>query len=191
MRHVIIAGVGLVLLASLAPASNLLTNGDFEQPLTVGWQEDVRHLAGSESFDRWDSLGQPVPGHAARVYKYLAYHASLYQVADVPNANVTLAFDGRFQIAGGSSTCWPTGAVVVSYLDVAGNELGCTMILLRNQYNSWVESDTMHFHDVENPGEWERYEFDVAQEIADYLPGVTAVDVRKVKVQLFSYCNGT
>jgi len=182
----------LVLLAlGAAQASNLLSNGDFELPLDQGWSEDVRMEAGDYSFDRWDTLGQPTPGYAARVYKYLARYASLYQVVDVPGVDLTFSFDGRFRIEGGSSTCWPTGAVILSYLDGTEAELGCTMVLLRNQYNDWVESDTMNFHDVEVPGEWEHYEFGVAEEIDNHLPGVNRADVAKVKVQLFSYTNGT
>lgn len=183
MCAVLVGGTGI--------ASNLLTNGSFEQELNVGWTQEIDNLAGEVRFERWDTLGQPVPGYAAKVYKYLAYYAKLYQVADVPDASVTLAFDARLQMAGGSSTCWPTGAVVACYQDDAGTELGCTMFILRNEYNTWVESDTMHFYDVELPGEWVHYELDIAREIADNLPGVDAGAVRKVEIQLFSYTNGT
>ena len=172
-------------------SANLLVNGDFEQSLDVGWRQDTFSLAGYAHFNRWDTMGQPAPGYAARVYKYLAYYASLNQMVDVPGAEVTLTFDGRFQLAGGSSTCWPTAAVIVSYHDADDVELGASMVILRNQYNTWRESDTLKFHDVQVPGEWASYELDVAQEIADHLPGVDPDQVGKVKVQLFSYCNGT
>jgi hypothetical protein len=185
----LMAVIALALVTS-APA-NMFVNGDFEQPLDVGWQQDTFNLAGYYSFDRWDTLGQPTPGYAGRVYKYLAYYASLGQTADVPDANVTLTFDARLQLAGGSSTCWPTGAVIVSYLDAGGTELGTSMIILRNEYNTWRESDTLKFHDVQVPGEWTSYELNVAEEIADFLPGVNAADVHKVRIQLYSYTNGT
>lgn len=191
MKTAVLMLAGVCLLASVAAGQNLLVNGDFELPLDQGWSEDVRMEAGDFSFDRWDTLGQPTPGYAARVYKYLARYASLYQVCDVPGVDLAFSFDGRFWIEGGSTTCWPTGAVVLSYLDRTEAELGCTMILLRNQFNDWVESDTMNFYDVQVPGQWENYGFNVAQEIEDNLPGVNAADVAKVKVQLFSYCNGT
>lgn len=191
MRAASVIILGLALLGAAGYADNLLVNGDFEQPLDVGWRQDTFSLAGTASFDRWDTLGQPTPGYAARVHKYLAYYASLWQTVEVPGANVTLTFDGRFQLAGGSSTCWPTGAVVVSYLDAGGAELGATMFILRNQYNTWLESDTLKFHDVQVPGEWASYELDVAQEIADFLPGVNPADVRGIEVQLYSYVNGT
>ncbi|MFO7675293.1 MAG: hypothetical protein R6X12_03115 [bacterium] len=177
-----LSGVGL---------GNLLVNGDFEQELEVGWEQDVFNLAGSHRFERSDTLGQPTPGYAALVYKELAYYASLRQVAEVPGAGLTLTFDSRMQLAGGSSTCWPTGAFVVSYLDESGRELGSTMFILRDQYNDWRESDTLVFHDIERPGEWASYELDIAREIATSLPGVDAEAVRRVRVQLYSYVNGT
>lgn len=191
MRTAVFALAGVLVVAGTATGDNLLVNGDFELPLDQGWSEDVRMEAGDFSFDRWDTLGQPTPGYAARVYKYLARYASLYQVCDVPSVDLEFSFDGRFWIEGGSTTCWPTGAVILSYLDRTEAELGCTMILLRNQFNDWVESDTMNFYDVEVPGEWDSFGFSVAQEIEDNLPGVNAAEVSGVKVQLFSYCNGT
>ncbi|MFO7639195.1 MAG: hypothetical protein R6X14_07900 [bacterium] len=182
---------GLLLALVGTGLGNLLVNGDFEQPLEVGWQEDVQSLAGGYLIERSDTLGQPMPGHAARVYKLLAYHASLSQVVDVPGPELTLTFDSRMQLAGGSSTCWPTAALVVSYLNADARELGSTMFLLRDPYNDWRESDTLKFHDVQLPDEWVGYELDIAREIADNLPGVSAEEVRKVGVRLFSYVNGT
>lgn len=186
-----IACSALLLALSGAGFGNLFVNGDFEQPLEVGWEQVVYTLAGEQSFDRWDTLGQPTPGYAARVFKYLAYYASLGQEVAVPGAAVTLSFDSRMKLAGGSSTCWPTAAAVVSYLDADARELGSTMFLLRDQYNDWRESDTLKFHDVELPGEWTHYNLDVAQEIADHLPGVDAGSVRRVGVKFFAYVNGT
>jgi len=176
---------------TLTTAANLFTNGDFEQPLEVGWTQSVNNAAGSYSFDRWDTMGQPVPGFAARVYKSLAYYATLSQTTAVPGADLDFSLDCRLRIAGGSSTCWPACAVVVSYLRANEEELGSTMILLRNEYCTWVESDTLHFIDITEPGQWRTYRFNVAEEIAMYLPGVNPVDVAKVKAQLYSYDNGT
>jgi hypothetical protein len=180
----------VLLLLAAAPA-NLFTNGDFEQPLDVGWKQAVENAAGLFSFDRSDTLGQPTPGYAACVYKYLAYYASLSQDVAVPGADLEFKMDARLRMAGGSSTCWPAGAVVVSYLNAGDRELGSTMYILRNEYCDWVESDTLHFIDINEPGEWRSYSLKVAEEIAAYLPGVNRPDVAKLKVQLFSYVNGT
>lgn len=180
-----------LLMFALPVQAEFLTNGDFEQPLSVGWTQGINNAAGEYSFDRWDTMGQPTPGFAARVYKYLMFYATLSQTADVPGAALEFRFDGRLRMAGGSSACWPAGAVVLSYLSSSGAELGSTMFLLRNEYCDWVESDTLHFIDVTLPDEWVSYQLDIARELADNLPGVNPADVRKMKVQLYSYVNGT
>ena len=190
-KHIVTGTVLLVLAVAGIASANLLTNGDFEQPLNVGWEQDVRHAAGSHRFERSDTLGQPVPGYAAKVFKQLAYHAALRQQVEVTDVNLTLTFDARMELAGGSSTCWPTGAFILNYLDADGAELGATMFLLRDQYNTWRESDTLKLYEVEEPGVWTRYELDIAREIADNLPGVNPSAVRRLQVQLFSYVNGT
>jgi hypothetical protein len=191
MSKTVIVALGCVVMLLTPALGNLLTNGDFEQDLSVGWTQTNNSPAGTYSFDRWDTMGQPTPGYAARVYKYLAYYASLSQTVDVPGVNLDLSFDGRLRISGGSSTCWPVGAFIVSYLNATGAELGSTMLILRNQYCTWVESDTLHFIDVTLPGQWVSYNLNVQQEISDHLPGVNAADVSKVEVQLYSYDNGT
>ena len=180
-----------MMLFAVPAMGNLLTNGDFEQPLTVGWTSNTSNTAGSYSFDRCDSLGQPTPGYAARTYKFLAEYASLSQTVDIPNADLDFGFEGRLRIHGGSSTCWPAGAFVVSYLDATGRELGSTEFVLRNEFCSWIGSDTLHFIDVSMPGKWVTYDLNIAQEISDNLPGVNAGDVSKVRVQSYSYNNGT
>ncbi len=182
--------LSLLLILAAAPA-NLFTNGDFEQPLDIGWKQSSNNLAGLFSFDRWDTMGQPTPGFAARVYKTLAYYACLAQDVSVPGADLAFSIDARLRIGGGSSTCWPTCAVVLSYVDAADAELGSTMILLRSEYCTWVESDTLHFIDVTAPGAWVTYNIDVADEIAQYLPGVNPAEVAKLRVELYSYDSGT
>ncbi|HDQ99375.1 MAG TPA: hypothetical protein ENN51_03705 [candidate division WOR-3 bacterium] len=190
-KDTVTGAVLFVLVAAGVTNGNLLTNGDFEQPLTVGWEQDVSHVAGSHRFERSDTLGQPTPGYAAKVFKQLAYHAALGQQVEVPGANLTLTFDARMAIVGGSTTCWPTGAFIVSYLNADGDELGTTMFILRDQYNTWRESDTLKLHDIDLPSVWNSYELDIAQEIADNLPGVDPAAVRRIEVKLYSYVNGT
>jgi len=110
----------LLALAGFGFADNLLVNGDFEQPLEVGWTDTVVGSTGLFSFTRADTLGQPTPGFAASVYKTLASYASLSQTVDVPGVDLTLQFDGKLEIGGGSSTCWPVAAFYIRYRDAAG-----------------------------------------------------------------------
>jgi len=181
-----------LLLAGAAGADGLLLNGDFEQPLDVGWTDTVQNSAGTFSFTRADTFGQPTPGYAAKVYKYLARYASLRQTVDVPSANLTLTFDARLKIGGGSSTCWPVASVWVRYLDANSTELGNTRFCRSSVYSTWVNSDTVHLIEIaDTTGGWNNYSLNLAEEIAANLPGVSAADVARITIDLFAYDNGT
>lgn len=191
MKSAVIAALAILILAGTAVAENLLVNGDFEQPLTEGWVEDVRSIAGNYVIERAENLGQPEPGFAARSYKYLAYHASLSQSVDVTDVDLVLTFDGKIMISGGSSTCWPAAAFIVSYIDGAESSLGRTLFLVQSEYSNWVESDSVHFIEPATPGAWDRFSLNISEELANHLPAVPAADVAKIKVDLFAYDNGT
>jgi hypothetical protein len=177
-------------LAGLASA-NLLVNGDFEQPMDVGWDTVSANAAGGDTFTWSDTLGQPTPGHAVAVHKYLASYASMHQTVDVPNVNLTLTFDARFKIGGGSSTCWPVASFVVRYLDAAGISLGNTKVYLHDQYCSWAGSDTQSLVDITTPGVWTPFTLNIANELSTHLPGINPANVSKLTVDLHAYDNGT
>jgi uncharacterized protein (DUF779 family) len=191
MKRVIMIPLCALVLAGVGYSDELLVNGDFEQPLDVGWTDTVVGTTGSASFTRSDTLGQPSPGYAACVYKTLASYASLSQTVDVPNTNLTLQFDGRLGIGGGSSTCWPVAAFIVRYLDAAGLSLGNTRIYLHDQYCTWANSDTQHLVDITSPGAWTPFTLDIASELTLNLRGVPPASVRKVTIDLFAFDNGT
>lgn len=190
MRYVFVIALALALWAGPG-YSNLLTNGDFEQPLDVGWQQDTDMLGGTYSFDRWDSLGQPTPGYAAHVYKALAYYAALKQTVPVPDANLAVSFDARFRINSASLSCWPVATVIVRYLDNSGVELGNTKFYSHDEYCTWANSDTAHLIDATLLVGWHSYQLDVPQEITGHLPGVNPSLVRQVMIELEAYDNGT
>jgi hypothetical protein len=187
MRNATIFIAALVGLAS----ANLLVNGDFEQAVDVGWDTIADNTAGGDTFTWSDTLGQPSPGHAVAVRKYLAKCASLSQTVDIPDVNLTLAFDGRLEIGGGSSTCWPVASFVVRYLDSAGVSLGNTKLYLHDQYCDWAASDTQSLIDVTMPGVWTPFSLDIADELSMHLPGIAAATVKKLVIDLYAYDNGT
>jgi len=191
MSRIAMLSISLALLAGNPGYANLLVNGDFEQPMEVGWTVDTVNEAGDYRFEWSDTLGQPDAGSAARVYKYLARHATLSQTVDVPGTSLELDFAARLSLGGGSNTCWPVGAVVACYQDSTGAELGKTMVLLRTEFCTWVDGDTLHLIDVLEPGVWRQYRLDLGRELADYLTGINPADVARVRVELFAYDNGT
>ena len=190
MKKLVAIGAVLAALAGLASAE-LLLNGDFEQTLDVGWKETTYQVTGNFSYDRWDTMGQPTPGYAARSHKYLAKYAALAQTVLVDNVDLTLSFDARFQIGGGSSTCWPVAAFIIRYRDISGNELGNTKYYKHDAYATWANSDTAHLIDVSGVSGWQNYALDLRQEVTSSLPGVNPDLVRNVSIEIYAYDNGT
>jgi hypothetical protein len=180
---------GLLVLLSGTGTANLLTNGDFEQPLDVGWTDTVYSQAGTFLYDRSDTFGLGA-GYSAKVYKYLASFASLRQAVAVPGADLTLTFDARLAIGGGSSTCWPVAALFVRYLNASGSELGATCYYNHHPDADWADNDTQNLIEVTSL-EWNHYQLRIAEELSTNLPGVNAADVAQVMVDLFAYDNGT
>jgi hypothetical protein len=181
----------ILALIGIATATELIINGDFEQPIEIGWTDSVVGASGSYFFEWSDTLGQPSPGCAARAYKYLASYAALSQTVDVPNVNLNFSLYGRLRIGGGSSTCWPVAAIILRYQNSSGVELGNTKMYIHTEYSTWANSDTAHLIEINTPESWETYGLDVAQEIASYLPGVNPSEVSKVTIELYAYDNGT
>jgi len=183
--------LALLVAAGIGLGDQLLVNGDFAQPMDVGWTDTVVGVTGSSLFTWSDTLGSPTPGYAACVYKTLASYAALGQTAAIPNANVVFEWDGRLRIGGGSSTCWPTAAFLINYQKSDGTSLGNSRFYLHDQYNTWTRSDTMDLLEVNTPDVWTHYSMNVAEEISTKLPGVNAADVAQIRFELFSYDNGT
>jgi len=181
----------LALLAGSAGADELLTNGDFELPMDIGWADTIVGSTGLARFEWSDTLGSPTGDHAVRVYKTLASYAALFQKVDVPNTGATLRLDARLRIGGGSSTCWPVAAIIVRYYNAGGTSLGNTRLYLHDQYATWARSDTQSLIEVNTPDVWQNYQLDIAQELADHLPGINPADVAALQVDLFAYDNGT
>jgi hypothetical protein len=192
VQKILLVSALFLMLAGPAAAGELLVNGDFEQPLDVGWSETTKVEVGTFSFERSDTFAQPSPGFAAKVYKMLARYASLYQTVDVPDVDLALSFDARLKIGGGSSTCWPVASVWVRYADASGLELGNTRICLSSEYSTWTKSDTVGIIEItDTTGAWHHYNLDLKQELATHLVGINPDAVKKITIDLFAYDNGT
>jgi hypothetical protein len=175
-------------LVAAGSGQELLVNGDFEQPLENGWIVDTGEY-GYKTISR-DVGYQPDPDYEAldSIYAGNGY-SKLGQTVDVPGPSLLLTFSASFAVGGTSSSCWPVASVVVIYKDVADAVLGQTRFYYHNEYCTWVPSSTMSLHEVTNP-DWTQYSLDVADELAQNLPGVNPGDINRVEVALYDTTAG-
>ncbi len=174
----------LPLLLAVAGGQNLLTNGDFEQPLTVGWTFTYGGT-GTPSADR-STTYHPDPDYEAMTRQYdNPGWARLGQTVMVPGPLVQLEFWASFAESGGVSTCWPAACFSVCYYDLASNLLGETRYYY-STYANWVPSPTLSLYRITNPA-WQRYTLNVVDEVSQNLPGVNPGDIAQIEVALYSY----
>lgn len=176
----LVAGVGL--------ASNLIANGDFEQDLSVGWTLQQGGL-GSHITNRATSY-HPDPDNEVQVRQYSGPgYTRLGQLIDVDGPDLMLSFWARWNIGGGSSTCWPVTAVFVEYYDHRGLMLGDTRFYYHNAYCNWAPSNRRNLIDISDPN-WMQYDLSIRQEITDNLPAVDADLVKRIGIALYDYTSG-
>jgi hypothetical protein len=185
----------LILLLSITGiclAANWVNNGDFEQPLNIGWLQEIGTSSGSDTIDR-QVYYDPNPDYCALVKKYDATHAKLWQTVAVPNTN-----DLQFTIKANlyafeyntTATYWSAAAVCLRYLDQNGNLLGETRIAHRSMHCPWTGSTTLHIMDVTFPNTWQTFAFNINQELSTYLPFVNQQNIKKIEIALLDTTDG-
>lgn len=185
MRRIVL--LPFLLLAAVAFGQELLTNGDFEQDITVGWTR-LDSGAGTHDVTR-DVNYEPDPDYEVYVYQYDNPGSTvLVQTVDISRTLLELKFRARFEEGGGSSTCWPAACVSLLYYNSADGLLGETKYYY-STYANWTPSPTLSLHRVTNP-DWTEHTLDIDEELATNLTGVDPVQVAKVGVALVSYTSG-
>ena len=168
---------------SLALAQNLLTNGDFEQDLSVGWTI-ANEGSGTQTCDRSVTY-HPDPDYEAMAYQYdNPGAAQITQTVDVPGVQLHVSFWAKFEQSGETS-CWPAACFRVCYYDATSTLLGETRYY-HAALEAWSPSATFHPIRISTP-DWTEYEFDVVTELANNLPGVNPAQVARVGVALYAY----
>jgi hypothetical protein len=177
------------LFAALGGASVLLTNGDFEQDLNVGWTQ-------SGSFYSLDTVDRatnydPDPDYEVRVKKYDAPYIKLSQKVDIPTTDLDFAVDCKLYAYEYSSTqsYWATAAIVLYYLDADDDLLGQTRICHNSPHCPYTNSNVFHMIEVPSGTDWYDYSFNVNDEL-DNLSGISAADIAKIEVALYDTTNG-
>jgi hypothetical protein len=172
----------LLLLSTLIVAAlgqGMLTNGDFEQDLSVGWSMDTMGYT-----TRLRDVGYQ-PDADYEVMDSLIYQGKsrIYQIVEVPGPRLLLDFWAKFDVYSSSSTCWGVASVNVEYYDALNNLLGETRVYRNDNYCLWVPSGTMSLIPVTNP-DWTEYSLDIANELSTNLPSINPTDVKKLGIAI-------
>jgi hypothetical protein len=175
----------LGLAVGLSAGQELLTNGDFEQDLSVGWTFTDSGY-GTHTYDRATDY-QPDPDYEAHTYQYdNPGWARLGQTVECPPpCNLRLTFWAKFVQSGGSSSCWPAACFSVCYLDEYDNVLGETRYYY-STYANWTPSPTLSLYRVSDP-DWTEYTLETMTELEENLTGVDPEELAKIEVALYSY----
>ncbi|UCG29218.1 MAG: hypothetical protein JSV53_06750 [candidate division WOR-3 bacterium] len=174
----------LAVIVGLCGATNYITNGDFEQPLSPGW---FQSSYGTDVTITRGTAYHPDPDNEVYLYKYGTGttgmgHAILYQTTDIPTTNINVSFDAAMYAWDNYPGIWAASAVIVGYLDSDGALLGETRVTNMTDECPWVNGATMHLLPVTDD-DWHSYSFNIDDELM-YLPGVDPEQVSKVKVTL-------
>jgi hypothetical protein len=165
-----------------ACATELLTNGDFEQPLDSGWVVDSGGHA-RPTLGRAPDL-QPDPDYEARIHLGPADgYAAIAQTVPVPGVALRFRADLCLYAHMLEQINWAAASCRIAYRDSTLAPLGETRIYVYHRNCPWQNTSTLHL--VLAPDSfWHSYGFDVAAELASNLPGVDPTRVRYVTVAL-------
>lgn len=172
-----------LLLATLASASVLITNGDFEQDLSAGWTQTIYGTAATITRG---SGYDPDPDYEVYVYKGTGTgHAKLHQTAYIPTTDLDFSAALKLYASSNSTTCWAAAALVIAYLDEEGELLGESMICAKSTACTWTNSPTRH---IITPADsfWHDYAFNINAEL-EYLSGIVPGEIKQIQIALASF----
>ncbi len=173
--------VGCCLLVPLVHASNLVINGDFEQPLdpqvwvtTSNCQSYV--IQRETHFD-------PDPDYETYLVKLNGTGwARLGQTVAVDDLNIEFFAHAKVNCYASTPDVWAGGALALMYLNAYGTVLGETRIASQSTSCPWSNGPNMHI--IEGTNTWEAYSFNVEEELGN-LPGVDSGQIAFLCVCFF------
>lgn len=176
----------IVIMVSLASATNLVTNGDFEQDLASGWTESS--LGGI--IDRSTDY-HPDADYEVQVYKYSSSGiVSLSQIVDIDNTDIDFSCKAKMYALDNTVGDWAAAAVALIYLNETNSVLGETRIYRPSDGDCpWVDTPRLHLIYVPDEN-WLDYTFNINDELQN-LPIIDPSYVDKIQVVLFDeadYC---
>lgn len=180
----------VLLILNMAYAGVLLTNGDFEQTLDMGWTQRIQGGSTQDTIDRQRHF-HPDGDYEARVKKYDDAYAKLWQTVAIPTTNLefsvyTRLYSHEYNVAGLN---WISAAIVLAYIDENDNLLGETRICHNSPHCPYTNTPTFHMIPHVDPNSWSAYSFNLNDELIN-LPGIIPSDIAKISVALYDTTNG-
>ncbi len=172
----------IFLLVGFVTAGNLLINADFEQDLSVGWQQST---LGIPYIITRNTALQGDPDYEVMVHKGSGSgYAMLYQTVDIPETDIGFACTAALYGYDNTIGDWAAAAVIISYMNASGTTLGETRICKYSDADCpWSDSPTIHLI-VAADNNWHTYSFNIDEELNN-LSGVNPLEVSKMQIALF------
>ncbi|KPJ72849.1 hypothetical protein AMJ52_04940 [candidate division TA06 bacterium DG_78] len=180
----------MVTLVSIVLADNLLTNGDFEQELDVGWQQTT--LGIPFIIDRATYYDGDQNYEALVLKSSSNGFASLHQLVALPSTDINFSCNAKLHAYDNTTGDWAGAAVIVSYMNASNTILGETRICYFSDADCpWTDSPTLHLI-IAADDNWNNYSFNITDELTN-LSGVNPLEVSKLQIALFDtskWCSG-
>jgi len=175
----------LLLLVAFGSSSVLMTNGDFEQDLSVGWSQIV---SGSNTSIERSTTFDPDPDYEAYAYKGTGDgYAELYQMTYIPTTDLDFSASLKLYASSNSTTCWAAGAFVISYLNDTGDLLGESIIYFASSACTWTNTPTRHLIPAADSN-WHNYSFNINSELSN-LSGVNPTNIACIELSLYGFAD--
>ena len=157
----------------------MITNGDFEQELTVGW---IQHNDATYGTMTRTTTADPDPDYEAQlIVDNGVGELGLVQRFRVPDLDLSVSASLRAR-TDGTSGAWAVAGVRLTYRDGDWGTLGTTVIVSPSVDCPWVDSPTFHMIVVDQ-GVWETHSFELADELIN-LPGVDPAAIEWLYVEV-------
>jgi len=177
-----------MLASTLAPARELVRNGDFELPPDSSWQLSVwgDYPDTGNCRLRWRHDFDPDRDFEVLVFKMLHEGMRLSQKVAVPSTDLGFGVSCRLWAKTERESLFAAACVCLEYLDRSDSVLGETRIYAATSGCDWNSSPVLHLIRVSDSLNWYDYRFDVASEL-DSLTGVERDSIQAVRVSLLGY----
>ena len=178
----------VALAAGLAPARELVRNGDFELPPDSSWELSVwgDYPDTGNCRLRWRHDFDADRDFEVLVFKMLHQGMRLSQKVAVPSSDLGFGVSCKLWAKTESESLFAAASICVEYLDRSDTVLGETRIYAATSGCDWSSSPVLHLIRVSDSLNWYDYRFNVASEL-DNLPGVERDSIQAVRVSLLGY----